>query len=62
MKRTPKNVAAKADSAASANLSQREKATREFIGIRKQPADAPDAVEIVRNLRRGNRLDTLRDK
>jgi Arc/MetJ family transcription regulator len=38
------------------NHGQRMKAMQAFVGIRKQ---APDAVEQVRSLRRGGRLDRL---
>jgi hypothetical protein len=41
------------------NHSQRMKAMEAFVGIRKEAAGAPDAVEIVRSLRRGNRLGRL---
>ena len=37
----------------------RKKAMREFVGIRKGQAGPFDAVEYVRNLRRGRRLDRL---
>jgi metal-responsive CopG/Arc/MetJ family transcriptional regulator len=35
------------------------KAMREFVGIRKERSEPLDAVEYVRNLRRGDRLDRL---
>jgi hypothetical protein len=38
------------------------KAMREFVGIRKERPAAPDAVEYVRSLRRGGRLDRLRSR
>ena len=39
---------------------ERMKAMQEFVGIRK--AGFPDAVEYVRSLRRGNRLDRLSER
>ena len=41
------------------NRDLRMKAMQAFVGIRKQPAGAPGAVEMVRSLRRGSRLDRL---
>jgi hypothetical protein len=41
---------------------QRMKAMQAFVGIRKQAAGTPDAVEMVRRLRRGDRLDRLTAK
>jgi hypothetical protein len=38
---------------------ERMKAMQAFVGISKPVAGAPDAVEIVRGLRRGDRLDRL---
>jgi hypothetical protein len=38
------------------------KAMQAFVGIRKQAAETPDAVEMVRRLRRGDRLDRLTAK
>ena len=35
------------------------KAMQEFVGIRKERADPVDAVEYVRSLRQGDRLDRL---
>jgi len=43
-------------------LGQRDrqiKAMREFVGIRKAGTEPADAVEYVRSLRRGSRLDRL---
>ena len=40
---------------------ERMKAMQEFVGIRKVRSE-PDAVEYVRSLRRGDRLDRLREK
>jgi hypothetical protein len=42
--------------------SQRMKAMQAFVGIRKHAPETPDAEEIVRRLRRGNRLDRLAQK
>ena len=44
------------------NHGQRMKAMQAFVGIRKQASGAPDAVEMVRSLRRGERLDRLTAK
>jgi hypothetical protein len=44
------------------NHGQRMKAMQAFVGIRKQTSPAPDAVEMVRSLRRGDRLDRLTAK
>lgn len=41
---------------------ERMKAMRAFVGIRKAASGTPDAVEIVRGLRRGDRLDRLAAK
>ena len=41
---------------------QRMKAMQAFVGIRKQTSKTPDAVETVRSLRRGDRLDRLTAK
>jgi hypothetical protein len=41
---------------------ERMKAMRAFVGIRKADSGTPDAVEIVRSLRRGGRLDRLTAK
>jgi metal-responsive CopG/Arc/MetJ family transcriptional regulator len=41
------------------NQRQRMKAMQAFAGIRKQVSQTPDAVELVRRLRRGDRLDRL---
>ena len=41
---------------------EQAEAMREFVGIRKRPADAGDAVEYVRSLRRDSRLGRLLDK
>ena len=38
---------------------QRMRAMQAFVGIRKGASQAPEAVEIVRSLRRGDRLDRL---
>ena len=38
---------------------QRMEAMQEFVGIRKQAPDVPDAVETVRSLRRGSRIGRL---
>ena len=38
----------------------RIQAMQAFVGIREEAAGAPAAVEIVRGLRRGNRLDRLK--
>jgi hypothetical protein len=35
------------------------KAMQDFVGIRKDRSDIPDAVEYVQNLRRGDRLKRL---
>ena len=44
------------------NHGQRMKAMQAFVGIRKQASQTPDAVEMVRSLRRGDRLDRLTAK
>jgi hypothetical protein len=41
---------------------ERMKAMRAFIGIRKAASGTPAAVEMVRSLRRGDRLDRLAAK
>jgi Arc/MetJ-type ribon-helix-helix transcriptional regulator len=41
---------------------ERMKAMQEFVGIRKERPEPLDAVEFVRNLRRGDRLDRLHGK
>ncbi len=41
---------------------QQTKAMQEFVGIRKQRSATLDAVEYVRHLRRGDRLDSLHKK
>jgi len=41
------------------NHSQRMKAMQAFVGIRKRASQTPDAVELVRSLRRGDRLERL---
>ncbi|HEV2447486.1 MAG TPA: CopG family transcriptional regulator [Candidatus Sulfopaludibacter sp.] len=41
---------------------ERMKAMREFIGIRKESGASIDAVEYVRRMRRGERLDRLHQK
>lgn len=41
---------------------ERMKAMQALIGIRKAASGTPDAVEIVRSLRRGDRLDRLTAK
>lgn len=38
---------------------EQAKAMQEFVGVRKERSSAPDAVEYVRGLRRGSRLDRL---
>jgi hypothetical protein len=38
------------------------KAMRAFVGIREADTGSPDAVEMVRGLRRGDRLDRLAAK
>lgn len=37
------------------------KAMEQFVGIRKDHSGSPDAVEYVRKLRRGSRLNRLRE-
>jgi hypothetical protein len=44
------------------NQGQRRKAMQAFVGIRKPASKAPDAVELVRSLRRGDRLARLTAK
>jgi predicted DNA-binding ribbon-helix-helix protein len=44
------------------NLDARRKAMQEFVGIRKERSDAPDAAEYVRGLRRGSRLERLQSR
>jgi metal-responsive CopG/Arc/MetJ family transcriptional regulator len=41
---------------------QRMEAMQAFVGIRKPASQTPDAVELVRRLRRGDRLDRLTAK
>jgi hypothetical protein len=41
------------------NHNERRKAMEAFVGIRKAVAGAPDGVEVVRSLRRGERLERL---
>ncbi len=41
---------------------ERMKAMQDFVGIRKEGSDGLNAVEYVRNLRRGDRLDRLHKK
>jgi hypothetical protein len=38
---------------------ERMEAMRAFVGIRKSDPDAPAAVDYIRNLRRGDRLERL---
>jgi metal-responsive CopG/Arc/MetJ family transcriptional regulator len=38
---------------------EQTKAMQEFVGIRKERSEPVDAVEYVRNLRQGDRLDRL---
>jgi hypothetical protein len=40
-------------------IAERSQAMHDFVGIRKGPAETVDAVELVRNLRRGDRLKRL---
>ncbi len=40
---------------------EQAKAMREFVGIRKERSGPVDSVEYVRSLRRGSRLDRLRE-
>jgi hypothetical protein len=42
------------------NRDLRMKAMQAFVGIRKRASEAPSAVEMVRSLRRGSRLDRLK--
>ncbi len=44
------------------NRERRIAAMQAFVGIRRQAAEAPDAVEVVRRLRRGDRLGRLAAK
>lgn len=44
------------------NHGQRMKAMQAFVGIRRRASDTPDAVEMVRGLRRGDRLRRLAAK
>jgi hypothetical protein len=44
------------------NHGQRMKAMQAFVGIRKQSSRTQDAVEMVRSLRRGDRLSRLAAK
>ena len=41
---------------------ERKKAMEEFVGIRKERCETLDAVEYVRSLRGGSRLDCLLEK
>jgi hypothetical protein len=41
------------------DLDERLRAMQEFVGIRQDPAGSPDAMEYVRSLRQGDRLDRL---
>lgn len=41
---------------------EQAKAMQEFVGIRKNRAQSIDAVEYIRGLRRGDRLDRLNEK
>ena len=43
------------------SLEERTKAMQEFVGTRKDRPGAMDAVELVRGLRRGSRLDRLHE-
>lgn len=43
-------------------MDERREAMRKFVGIRKERSEPPDAVEYVRNLRRGTRLERLHRK
>ncbi|MGD1069749.1 MAG: CopG family transcriptional regulator [Bryobacteraceae bacterium] len=38
---------------------ERKRAMQEFVGIRRERSGSPDAVEYVRSLRRGDRLERL---
>ncbi|HTX37354.1 MAG TPA: hypothetical protein VME43_20140 [Bryobacteraceae bacterium] len=44
------------------NREQRIAAMQAFVSIRKQAAETPDAVEVVRRLRSGDRVDRLAAK
>ena len=44
------------------NRDEQAKAMQEFVGIRKTRSETIDAVEYVRNLRRGGRLERLNGK
>jgi hypothetical protein len=44
------------------NRDDRMVAMQAFVGIRKEDSAKPDAVEVVRSLRRGRRLDTFAAK
>jgi len=44
------------------NHGERMKAMQAFAGIRRQATETPDAKEMVRNLRRGDRLTRLTSK
>lgn len=44
------------------NHRERMKAMQAFVGIHKSGSEMPDAVDIVRNLRRGDRLARLTAK
>lgn len=41
---------------------ERMKAMQDFIGIRKKRSGSNDSVDYIRSLRRGDRLDRLREK
>ena len=45
-----------------AKLDDRMKAMQAFVGVRKDSPKAPDSVEYVRKMRRGNRLERFRDR
>ena len=44
------------------NLDERREAMQAFIGIRKDRTDLPDTEEYVRGLRRGHRIERLREE
>ncbi len=44
------------------NLEERAKAMQDFVGIRKERSPMTKAVEQVRQLRRGGRLESIRQK
>jgi len=41
---------------------EQAKAMQEFVGIRKSRSESIDAVEYIRSLRRGDRLNRLKEK